>query len=52
MDLTPKKAAIKQMIQEELTKMAEEAEDSEDEGEKEETGKEENPKPSVKKVKT
>ncbi|KAL0926579.1 hypothetical protein M5K25_002818 [Dendrobium thyrsiflorum] len=51
MDLTPKKGAIKQMIQEELTKMADEAEESEDEGEKEETVKEENPKPSGKKVK-
>lgn len=51
MDLTPKKAAIKQMIQEELTKMADEPEDSEEEGEKEETGKEENPKPAGKKVK-
>ncbi|KAH0469304.1 hypothetical protein IEQ34_002536 [Dendrobium chrysotoxum] len=51
MDLTPKKGAIKQMIQEELTKMADEADESEDEAEKEETGKEENPKPAGKKVK-
>ncbi|PKU81116.1 glutamic acid-rich protein [Dendrobium catenatum] len=51
MDLTPKKGAIKQMIQEELTKMADEADESEEEGEKEETGKEETPKPAGKKVK-
>lgn len=39
-DLNPKKAAIKLMIQEELTKLAEEADD-EDEDEEEDTEKDE-----------
>lgn len=39
-DLTPRKAAIKLLIQEELTKLADEAEDDDDDGDAE---KEENP---------
>ncbi|GMP52170.1 hypothetical protein CsSME_00018094 [Camellia sinensis var. sinensis] len=35
MDLTPRKASIKFMIQEELTKLADEADDEEDEGDTE-----------------
>ena len=39
------------MIQEELTKLADEAEDNEDDEDEKETEKEEHPKPTVKKVK-
>lgn len=49
MDLTPRKPAIKELIQEELTKLADEAEEEDDEDEDAE--KEENPEPSGKEVK-
>ncbi|KAG1347983.1 protein DEK [Cocos nucifera] len=48
MDLAPRKPAIKELIQEELTKLADEAEDEDDE----DAEKEENPEPSGKEVKT
>ncbi|EHA8590151.1 protein DEK [Cocos nucifera] len=51
MDLTPRKPAIKELIQEELTKLADEAEEDEDD-EDEDAEKEENPEPSGKEVKT
>ncbi|XP_008811638.1 protein DEK-like [Phoenix dactylifera] len=50
-DLTPRKPAIKELIQEELTKLADEAEEDEDD-EDEDAEKEENPEPSGKEVKT
>lgn len=50
MDLTPRKPAIKELIQEELTKLADEAEEEDDEDEDAE--KEENPEPSGKAMKT
>ncbi|XAR67370.1 hypothetical protein NMG60_11002099 [Bertholletia excelsa] len=43
MDLTPRKSSIKLMIQDELTKLADEADDEEDEGD---TGKDETKSPS------
>nr|XP_010906208.1 protein DEK isoform X2 [Elaeis guineensis] len=49
-DLTPRKPAIKELIQEELTKLADEAEEGEDD-EDEDAEKEENPEPSGKEVK-
>lgn len=50
-DLTPRKPAIKELIQEELTRLADEAEEDEDD-EDEDAEKEENPEPSGKEVKT
>lgn len=49
LDLTPRKASIKLLIQEELTKLAEAEEDEDDEDE-EDAEKEENPEPTGKKV--
>ncbi|URE36954.1 DEK C terminal domain [Musa troglodytarum] len=51
-DLTPRKASIKLLIQEELTKLAEVAQEDEDDEDEEDAGKEENPQPAGKKART